>query len=87
MTKREIKQLFPAKYYQISCDIAAKRLQARSWTLNGRNVSFSGIANMGSELYAVFTYIGDNIHGAVEFTRYRVDLGDALDTITGNITI
>lgn len=86
MTKKEIKQLFPAKYYQNSCDIAAKRLQCRTWTLNGRSVSFSGIGNEGNNLHAVFTYIGDNNNGTVELSRYRIELGDALDTITGNIT-
>lgn len=85
MTKREVRQLFPAKNWQLSSDLAHERLQKRNWTVDNNDAILSGITSQGQSIFACFSVI-KSVESGASWDRYQFPLDVALDCISGNLT-
>ena len=74
--------------YAGSCH-ASRRLGQRKWILNGKQYNFAGIAKATGErkvrLEAHFTCTESLTDGGCWHTRVKIDIGNALDCLTGDM--
>lgn len=85
MTKRELKEMYPAKNWQAATLPAYKKLESRSWTVGGRKAMLSGIASHGQSLFACFSIIESVTPGVASWDRYEFPLDRALNCVSGSL--